>query len=396
MSSHELQPISSTERIKVIDIIRGFAIFGIFLVNMPAFNSPSVYLQPEDWWSSALDLATLTFIDLFAQANFYTLFSFLFGFGMVLFQERAVQKGYSYPSLVTRRLLILLFIGCIHAFLIWHGDILISYAIIGALYLVFHKTKPTSLLVVSLLLIFVPTFLFFGLLMLVYLVEPTSLIPTYSSHLVEETTKIYSSGSFIEITMQRIQDWYYVNNLGNGLFLVFALLPMFLLGAYIAKKKWFAQVESHLLVIRRLLYISLVIAIPMKLLPYYTEKNIATDYVQDAIGGPAMALVYATTIVLLTRKKLWQSIFSPFGYVGRLPLSNYLFQSVMCTLIFYHYGLGFYGKVSPFFGVILTVVIFIVQLGISKWWLSRYQFGPVEWFWRTLTYGRKQKMRLNR
>ncbi|MFD2804219.1 DUF418 domain-containing protein [Litchfieldia salsa] len=393
MNMNGLQPISKSERIQGVDIIRGFAIFGIFLVNMPSFNSPMLHLQPESWWPSQIDQMTLQFIDLFAQANFYTLFSFLFGFGMVLFQKRVVIKGYSFSLLVTRRLLVLLIIGCIHAFFIWHGDILISYAIIGVIFLLFYKTKPLSLLVLSLLLIFVPSLLFFGLLMLSYLVDPTSLLQNYSARIAEETAKVYSSGSITEITLQRIQDWYYVNNLDNAIFLVFALLPMFLLGAYIAKKQWFSKIESHVKAVQRLLFIAVIIAIPIKLLPYYTEKNIATDFLQDSIGGPAAAMVYASSIMLLTRNKTWQKVLSPLSFVGRLSLSNYLFQSIVCTLLFYNYGLGLYGKVTPSLGLILTIFIYSVQVVISKWWLSHYQYGPVEWIWRSLTYGKRQVFR---
>ncbi len=396
MKETELLPIPPSERIYSIDSMRGLSIFGIFLVNMTAFSSPALYIQPEVWWPSTIDKLTIMLIDIFAQANFYTLFSFLFGYGMVIFQERTNQKGYSFFKLVNRRLLVLLGFGCIHAFLIWHGDILISYAIVGAIFLIFSKAKPFTMLVLSSLMIFVPTLLFFSLLMLVSFIDPLSLNLPHNNQLAMEVTEIYRSGSYVDITLQRIQDWYYVNNLENAFFLLFALLPMFLLGAFIAKKRWFSHPERHGKFIRRLWLVSIFIALPIKLVPYLTVKNIATEYLQDSIGGAAAAIFYATTIVLLSEKKEWKKRLAPLAFVGRLSLSNYLFQSLICTFIFYSYGLGLYGKIGPFHGLLLTVVIFFIQLLISKWWLLYYQYGPVEWIWRSLTYGRIQRFVVNK
>ncbi|MCH1625830.1 DUF418 domain-containing protein [Ferdinandcohnia quinoae] len=393
MNKEILMPITVKERIQSIDVIRGLAILGIFLVNLPSFYAPMLYLDPEKWWSGSLNQGTNQFIDIFAQASFYTLFSFLFGFGMVIFKERAIAKGYSYYRLITRRLLVLLIIGCIHAFLIWHGDILISYAIVGAIMILFHKAKPVTLLIWSLLLIFIPSVLISGLMILASLVAPEVAIYPYDELLAAKLVEVYSSGSFAEITLQRIEDWYYINNLANGFFLILTLLPMFLLGAFIAKSKWFENTNEHLKKIRVLWLISLVIGLPTKLAPYLFGKNLGTDYIQDTIGGPATAILYATSIVLLVRLPIWNKILSPLAAVGRLSMSNYLFQSFICTLIFYSYGLGFYNKMQPFTGTLLAVGIFIVQIFLSKLWIKRFRYGPVEWLWRTLTYGQKVQIK---
>lgn len=131
----------------------------------------------------------------------------------------------------------------------------------------------------------------------------------------------------------------------------------------------------------------------MKLLPYYTAKNPATDYLQDTIGGPGTAIFYATSVVLLMRLPFWKKLLTPLTFVGRLSLSNYLFQSIVCTLLFYGYGIGLYGKVQPFEGFLLTVGIFIVQIVLSYFWLKKFRFGPFEWMWRTLTYAQKVDIR---
>jgi uncharacterized protein len=393
--NRELAPIQGNERIQSIDIIRGLAILGIFLVNMPAFNSPVLYMKP-DWWTGRLDQWTEHFINIFAQASFYTMFSFLFGFGIMIFKERAIEKGFSFPKLFSRRLLVLLILGGIHAFLIWHGDILITYAIIGFIFFLFHKAKPITLFVWSLVLLIIPTLLMVGLLLLALLFDPSAASLPYDEKLAEQSIEVYSNGTFAEITSQRYQDWYAVNGPLNFPFLVVTLLPMYLLGALVAKVKWFSRVEDHIKGIKVVWLITLIIGFPFKLLPYLVEQNLVTEFIQDAIGGPAIALFYITSIVLLSRKTFWKTILSPLSYVGRLSLSNYLFQSIFCTLLFYSYGLGFYGEVSPFVGLLLTSVIFCVQIVLSRLWVKRFRFGPVEWLWRTLTYGKKQPFKVSK
>ncbi|WP_449539404.1 DUF418 domain-containing protein [Ferdinandcohnia sp. Marseille-Q9671] len=392
MRNEQLTPVMGTARIQSIDVIRGLAIFGIFLVNMPSFFSPILYMNQGTWWTGELNQWTNSFVDIFAQASFYTLFSFLFGFGMILFKERAVAKGYSFYPLISRRLIVLLLFGCIHAFLIWHGDILITYAIVGTILLLFHKAKPITLLIWSLLLLFVPNLILGGLMFLAVMIEPDISAVMYNEHLALASAEVYANGGFWEITAQRFEDWYYVNNLTSAIPLLITLLPMFLLGAFIAKAKWF-EASEHIKKVKILWLVSLVVGVPMKLLPYYTDKNPATEYLQDTIGGPGTAILYATSIVLLMRLPVWQKILSPLAFVGRLSLSNYLLQSIVCTFIFYGYGLGLYGEVQLFTGFLLAIGIYIVQIGISYVWLKKFRFGPFEWVWRTLTYAQKVDIR---
>ncbi|MEH7235536.1 DUF418 domain-containing protein [Bacillus sp. JJ1562] len=393
MSNKQLSPVMGTERIHSIDVIRGLAIFGIFFVNMPSFFSPVLYLNPQDWWSGELNQWTYRIVDIFAQASFYTLFSFLFGFGMILFKERAVAKGYSFYPLITRRLIVLLVFGCIHAFLVWHGDILITYAVVGAILLLFLKSKPLTLLIWALVLIFVPNLFLGGLMFLAVMFDPGLSAVMFNEQLAQKSAEIYATGGFWEITIQRFQDWYYVNNAASIFALVVTLLPMFLLGAFIAKKKWFEGRDENIKKVKILWLISLVIGVPMKLLPYYTSKNAATEYLQDTIGGPGTAVLYATSVVLLMRLPVWKKLLSPLAFVGRLSLSNYLFQSIVCTLLFYGYGFGLYGRVELYTGFLLTIAIFIVQIVLSYLWLKKYRFGPFEWIWRTLTYAQKVDIR---
>jgi uncharacterized protein len=113
----------------------------------------------------------------------------------------------------------------------------------------------------------------------------------------------------------------------------------------------------------------------------------------QTFGAPALAIFYMTSLALLAQSSTWERRLAPLANVGRMGLTNYLLQTVICTTLFYGYGFGLYGKVGIAAGILLTVVIFALQILFSAWWMKRYRFGPMEWLWRSLTYGKRQPMR---
>jgi uncharacterized protein len=375
-----IKPSEAKERIHAIDIVRGFALFGIFLVNMPAFFMPILYIDQQKATETVLDKATVIFIDIFAQANFYTLFSFLFGFGTIFFYERLKEKELRPLPYLLRRFLFLLLLGVIHMVLIWHGDILITYAITAFVLILFLNAKGKTLLNTAIAMIGLPH-LFVGLLVIISGRSSSPERPKSANDIQE----VYQHGSFLEITSQRIADYFYVHGGLGIVFILITLLPMFLLGAYFAKEKLFHHVGEHKSKLKMLAFITLAIGIPLKVLPHFTDHIIASMY-QDGIGGPLMAIGYATTIVLLVEAKVGLKVLAPLRYIGRMSLSNYILQSVICTFLFYSYGLGLYGSITHKVGLLLTLAIFVGQIFLSKWWLQNYQYGPLEWVWRTVTY----------
>lgn len=386
-------PIQEKDRIIALDMIRGLAILGIFLVNMPSFFSPMLYVDQRTYWSDRLDIWTVNFVDIVAQASFYTLFSFLFGYGFIIFMDRLKEKNLSVPKYFSRRLMVLLAIGCIHAFLIWHGDILISYAVTGFLLLLMRNMTSKAMVWTGILLIAIPTFLL-TLLTLLSMMMMDGGFDVYEGYqgTVLRSLEVYANGTFMEITRQRMEDWAFVN-IANSVFIVLSILPMFLFGAAAAKEKWLQKVEDKLGFFKRLWVLTLVLSLVFKLLPYYAGENLATDYLQDSLGGPASAVFYFLTIVLATREGMGLKLLSPLNYVGRMSLTNYLFQSILCTFIFYSYGLGLYGNFQPFHGLLLCIGVYVIQIFLSKLWLSRHHYGPMEWLWRMGTYGRKSPLR---
>ncbi|MRX71644.1 DUF418 domain-containing protein [Bacillus lacus] len=388
------------KRIAELDIIRGFALFGILLVNMKSFSYPGLetMMLPGTFWTDHISIITEKLIGIFAQANFYTLFSFLFGLGTMILIKNARSRIESFLVMIVRRLLVLLAFGVFHAFFIWSGDILITYALLGFILLLFHKASPKVLSITALLLMMVPGILFFFLLQAVSLLEPeagTSVL-LYDEAAVETALAVYQSGTYSEIFQHRLGEWQLVNNAANAPFLFIAVFPMFLLGAALGKSDLLLQVKEKAALFKLWMMIALIVGLPLKIIPYWGDMEYSYLFLGEQIGGPAMAIFYFFAILLLCQQPFFKRILTPLGNVGRMSITNYLTQSVICTMIFYSYGLGLYGSLGPIWTVLLAAVIFTIQIFLSRLWLQTFQYGPVEWIWRQLTYWRKLPIKRNK
>jgi uncharacterized protein len=402
-------PVDAAERIQVVDILRGFALLGILLVNMQFFKSSPFAAQFADQqvWTSGIDQTATVFIRFFAEGKFYTMFSLLFGFGFAVQMLRAEARGDRFGPRYTRRLLVLLVIGILHGVLLWYGDILKSYALIGFLLLLFRNSASKTLLIWSALCLLSVVVLgtgFLALSMLANTVFPTTQAadPTtkFFSGLAERATYAYSSGSFGEVMQQRLID--NAISIASAIFSVPSILAMFLLGLYAGRRQLFSNVAMHKLLIRRVMIWGLVLGLSLN--AAYVAATELSDPAQmsgmntvaliaQTLGGPALCLGYVAAITLLVQRSSWQQRLAPLAAVGRMALTNYLLQSLICTTIFYSYGLGLFGQVGPAAGVLLSVAIYTLQIALSRWWLRRFRFGPMEWLWRSLTYRRRQPLR---
>lgn len=406
------EPIQIKERIEVIDIIRGFALLGILIANMAWYNSPALYFDilGKEIWTGSWDTITSSFINIFVQGKFYSIFSFLFGLGFAIFFERARERTSNPKLLFYRRLFILLLIGLVHAFFIWYGDILVTYAVLGFLLPLFFNLRPKTLIkwAISLFGVFI---LFMALMMGLMDLGRTynesmitdSLQPFYTEieRGITNSFHAYGKGTFSEIMAQRTSDALFaISQVFTGIFIIF---PLFLFGLYTWKKKIFQNIEANLSLIKKTWIWSLVIGLSMSIVKFVFKNLLGTDFYSSNtvihmfagfFGDTGLCFFYMSSIVLLCQNKKWQLKLKPWSYMGRMALSNYLLQSIICTTIFYSYGFGLYGKVGPALGFILSIVIFIIQIFISKYWLKYYQFGPLEWLWRCLTYGKFFKIRL--
>jgi uncharacterized protein len=288
-------------------------------------------------------------------------------------------------SIAVRRFFFLLIVGIFHAFFVWHGDILINYALCGMLLLLFLKGTGKGMVIFGILLSVISNLLF--CLLLIFANTETNI---YSATDAYQSVLIYQQGSFIEITKQRIADWYAVNNPLNSIFLLFSILPFFLIGGGAAKFKWAERAKTLRRRFVLAFFLFFVIGLFIKTMPYVFGKNLSIEYLQNSVGGPFLAVAYALGIVVLTESDLGRKCFSYLAPVGMMSISNYLFQSVLSTWIFYSYGFGLYGKISIFAGTVLALFIYVFQVYFSNRWLTNHYFGPVEWLWRSITYKKKQ------
>lgn len=404
-------PVSARERIAVIDVVRGFALFGVLLVNMMYFAWPayrqvlelSIWQHPVDQVSNAL----LLFL---AEGKFFTLFSLLFGLGLSL----QMQRSEGIVGRFMRRMVVLLAFGCLHIGLLWYGDILVLYAVLGVVLLLFRNCKPRTLLRWVLVMLVLPVLLSAGLVGLVNLAERDPDIAAEVqagfeastqeySELYEQAIATYRSSQFADIVSVRLGEYAFsILGIGlNGMF--FTVFAMFLLGLYIGKRNILHDVPAHLPLFRRVRawgFAVGLIANAVYAWSYY-NSNLAVPSLPGLIGtvcfvfgASALCLAYASSIILLFQRAPWQQRLTPLAAVGRMALSNYLTQSIIATSLFFGYGLGWYASVGPSLGIIITVVIFAGQLVVSRWWLQRYRFGPAEWLWRSLSYGRWQRLAL--
>ncbi|HET6447380.1 MAG TPA: M20/M25/M40 family metallo-hydrolase [candidate division Zixibacteria bacterium] len=389
------KPVPFQDRIEVVDILRGFAIFGILLVNMYGFAGMD--LNPQSY--SGLNRIVIILILLLAQAKFYSLFSFLFGWGMWIQMSRAVSKGINIVPLYVRRMLVLLVIGILHGIFIWTGDILTVYAILGLLLLLFRNASQKTLLIAIALLLLMP--------IIVNLPGETmdgfrngyaelgSFLRTFG----QQDDSVYFSGTYGEITERRLQEFvggqtWFIYWIGN-------VFSMFLLGFYAGKRGYFADISKNISTFRRTLVVGLVLGLLFggaSVLVTVRPDLVSPEWQRfvrvstRTIGAPALMLFYVSTITLLTQRDAWRKRLGALAPVGRMALTNYLIQSLVLTLIFYGYGLALYGQIGPSVGLILTILVYASQIRFSAWWLKRYRFGPMEWLWRTLTYGQRQPL----
>jgi len=407
-----LAPLPSEQRIEVVDALRGFALLGILLVNMAFFAGPwEAILVETPLWPAAHDRAATWLIGFLATSKFYSLFSFLFGFGIYVQMERAAQRQARFGTFYVRRLLILLVVGAAHATLVWSGDILMLYAILGLVLWWFRRRKPKTLLVWAALLLLLPVLFMAactGLLALAKF-DPTAAAQVEAARAaqqqdVEQALRVslaaYRDGSFGDILRQRLVDLR-----GCAFFLAFmapSVLGMFLLGLLAGQRGYLSNAGEHLRFFRRVVIWGLVLGVIGNLvyatgltttsLLWPTPALLAT-FAGGAVGAPALCLFYAAALILLWQRPAWQRRLRPLTAVGRMSLTNYLLQSIVCTTIFYSYGLGLFGRVGPATGVALAVLIYLAQIALSHWWVRHYRFGPMEWLWRSLAYMRPAALR---
>ncbi|MEM9132310.1 MAG: DUF418 domain-containing protein [Actinomycetota bacterium] len=381
------QPVAGSARIEAIDIVRGFALFGVLMLNMLDFAGPTVSFDPWTVSTGWLDKAVELGIRVFGEAAFYSTFSFLFGLGFALQFERALARGERFRRRFAVRVTVLLGFGLIHAYLIWSGDILVQYSITGFFLLLFAKVRPTVALrwAVGFALF---TIALMSALVVVGAFEGD---PGTPAAIAEEIDYIRSA-DFGTLAADRSGD--IVGDLIFSLMGVPWFLSLFLVGLWAVRSGKLANWRNERTFLIAVLKVALPIAVVAKgLLAFFIvagETDLAATWgiiLSTFIGGPAFGAVYVCLVLLaLQRAGDGRSVLRHLAPVGRMALTNYLMQSVVAVLFFYGWGLGNYGRFGVATAFLFTLGLFAFQMVVSRLWLARFPYGPMEWVWRTLTY----------
>ncbi len=409
MSKSQIGPIALPERIEVLDVLRGLAVCGILIGNMQWFSGYGMMPPALVAQTPYADRVINFLVHFFVEGKFYSIFSFLFGFGFALQISRAQERGDLNASLFKRRLFWLLVIGLLHAYLLWAGDILSIYAVMGFLLLLFRKKSDGALLKWALIMMAVPILTYLLLYVLfVAFAPPTAgamLEAGRSDFWHEAVRKVQQSGYG-----QIISDFNLNYIVGRYMSLIFEMRPpkilaMFLLGFYAYRRGFFQNLSKHQTFIRRVLVYGLVLGLVGNIafaalagkeavLPP-TPAGIV-GVVSYAFGVPALALFYIALVATLWQRAAWRRALALLAPVGRMALTNYLLQTVICVLIFYGYGFGQFGRVGATTATLVALGIFLFQVLVSTLWLKYFTYGPMEWIWRQLTYGRRLSLRAKR
>ena len=392
IAAEAIGPVPGEDRITIIDCLRGAALFGILTANMRGFNAPlSAYMDPTLMWHWLPDRLAQAAVECFIQGKFITIFAALFGIGFAIQMDRAAARNQG-VGFYRRRLTVLLGIGLAHSFLLWWGDILVSYAICGFLLLPFRNRNQRTIFIWAQIMYWFVIVLFSGF-YIATLFGAAPMQPPERS--LQETIDAYARGSFGQIFLMRAQEWAAVNSF---VFFLTRILGIFLFGLYIWRQGYLRQPAEHLGWWKSAQKIGLSLGLLGNLLstvidwvwhPNPMQPTLLTIFLftLQSLALPLLSLGYVSTVVLWWQNPVWQRRLLPFSYVGRMALTNYLLQSLICTTIFYSYGLGLYGRVGPLADLFIGIAIYGLQIPFSRWWLSTHRYGPMEWVWRRLTYG---------
>jgi len=400
MTAHDMTPIQPKERISELDIVRGVALFGILMVNMSFFKYPVFFDRYPTSFPPGSDQFFAWIIQIFFTGKFYAIFSFLFGLGFYIFMERAEAKGLKLVPLYKRRLLALLAFGFVHLFLVWSGDILFTYAIVGFLLLRFRSKSMESirnwiitLFVVSLILNFL-----FGLINGFGEVYAGDKYAYIMKDMIYGAIFVYLEGSMTELIGFRLVNE--VPYVFIGLIAwIPAVLAFFLCGLYVGKSGIVKNIPGNLSLLRKICNYGLPVGFMFMFVYVLIESGAlpvgilfrpallgATNYAASIFIFPA----YVALIVLAAQTNICKKILSPVAAAGRMALTNYLAQTLICVTLFYGFGFGLFGSVSATQGVFIVVAIYLLQVAWSNLWFRKFRYGPMEWFWRMLTYKKRE------
>ena len=422
-------PITAAERLLSLDALRGVAVMGILVMNVYAFAMPlAAYYNPLIMGGTdALNMGTWFFTHLFFDQKFMSIFSMLYGAGVVMMMNRAAERGASFTPVFYRRSAWLMVIGLLHGYFIWFGDILFHYALMGMVVFLFRKASPRKLITVACLLLPVTLLINYG--SSFYLEELQADVaaieeaqsqgatldedeqekleewhdvrpifaPTGEDIAAEVTAY---KGSYVDVLAHRAPFVAFMQVSGTLVFVVWRVGGLMLLGMALMKLGVLSG-ERNTRFYKRMTLFGYGVGLPLAVLSAVTLEGQQFDPLYVAryggipnyFGSILVAFGHIGAVMLVVKSGAFEAAVERFAAVGRTALSNYLAHSVVMTSLFYGYGMGLYGEVPRFAQQGFVVALIGLQLLLSPWWLKHFRFGPAEWLWRSLTYGQRQPMR---
>ncbi|HMK26600.1 MAG TPA: DUF418 domain-containing protein [Chitinophagaceae bacterium] len=407
MSQPTPLPLQQNERAGILDTLRGFAILGIFLDNIFGFtgwgfltqaNREALPTWPAD---GILGICELVFV----KGKFYSLFSLLFGIGFSIILVRNEQKGINPLKIFYRRLFILLLIGAGHLFLLWEGDILFLYALIGFILPLFRKCADKTLLIWAVALIASPVLI--DCINIMFHSKPGDFLEVIAKG-IDHKTGVPPDDSYSQYLYKEGSGWQEWRNWqASGWAWRYSyildsnripkVLGMFLIGLYAGRKMIYTNLEQYKPLFKQLRKWGFIIGIPCSMAMAWFEiddKGIPKtmgllDTFFYAASVVPLSLAYVSAICLFWIKTKGNNKWKMLAPVGRMALTNYLMQTILGIIIFYGVGFGLGGDIGPSLFIPIAIGIYILQIIYSNWWFKYFNYGPVEWIWRQLTYWKR-------
>ncbi|MDA3868009.1 MAG: DUF418 domain-containing protein [Salinivirgaceae bacterium] len=393
MKHPKAAPVKPKNRIEQIDVLRGFALFGVLLVNLFGYNAS--FFDFSGFYSQFKDPLNSTVYNLvvnYGSDKFIGLFSLLFGIGFSIMYTKYAHQESRFVQLYFRRLIILMGFGIIHIVLFWAGDILLSYSILGLVLLLMRKLNTRLLLILSTLFYFLPIFYISLNVMLPWLPNALSSTSELSAEAIKET---YSAGSFIEIFKLRMQEYYAFRYI-NVFYYAPKILALFIAGYVFHRKNLFEKINHsriHYFIFGMLsLFIGILLnTYTLNIVDSIADANSNAYYTALYMGVFEVTNVfliasYLLLVLTISTTSVFRKILKPLKNIGRMSLTNYLTYSVLFTTIMYSYGFGLFGSLNPVELVLVSVLFFTFQIIYCTILLKYHQYGPLEWVWRKLMY----------
>lgn len=400
-----LMATAPSERYQSLDILRGFSVLGILVMNIQSFSMiGAAYLNPTAYGDlTGMNLLVWLFSHVFGDMKFMTIFSILFGAGVVLISARVESKGGKPGWLHYRRVFWLLVIGLFHAYVLWYGDILVSYALCAIGIYLFRKRSSITLLVVGFFLLCIPSviWILFGLSLPYW---PQESIAELMVSWRPEPEVYFAEidalrGGFAEQLSIRIPASLYFQTILFLSWTGWRVAGLMLIGMALFKWGVLTTERSPRFYVRMVL-IGFLVGLPLIMTGVYLNFSAFWSLKYSMFlgvqfnywGSLFVSAAFIGVIMLWSKSDLFEKLKDALAAAGRMAFTNYLLQTVICTFIFYGHGLGQFGKVERWGQLLIVIGIWILILVISPLWLRRFRFGPVEWLWRTLTYFKFQSM----